>query len=91
MPAVSLWDATCHPGMRLAQGNTQPHHGKEATESSWYCLRLGPTIVEAGICDLLSGTSQEFPLLGTNQFRLDGCHWQQTSFHIIARTCCSSY
>lgn len=85
------WGATWHAGMKLAQRRTEPCHRKEATESSQSCLSLDPTLSKAGICDLLSGMSQEFPLLGINQFRLDGCHWQPTSFHIIARTCCSPY
>lgn len=84
-------DATWHAGMRLAQRNAEPHRRKEATESSWYHLSPDLTLSEAGICGFLSGTSQEFPLLGINQFGLDGCHWQPASFHIIARTCCSSY
>lgn len=91
MPAVSLLG--CHVASWNKAGIEGPRDPLQKRGNRVFMVLSEPrsNISEAGIYDLLGGTSQEFPLLGINQFRLDGCHWQPTSFDIIARTCCSPH
>lgn len=79
-PAASLLG--CHVASWNEAG-TEEHgaaHRKEATESSRYCLSPDPTISEAGICDLLSGMSQEFPFLAQTSLDWMGATGNQRHF-----------